>query len=149
MDIEEIQQLSSWFVKDPARAGAVRRPVRTESTKLTPMTGRQVIKSVVTNVLGLTWHELVSRQVHVRVELDEDLPLVTLDPAEIQQDLLDLVVLCMDEMAQMRQEKRVMVIRAARDTPLERLAVTLSVQFSSTSDPASMMDRNCTRITVF
>src|SRR5262249_17613151 len=99
---QEVDQALAKMVTEADRASAVISGIRALSRKSQPERVALHIEELIDEVLALVHRELVSRQVVVRTEFGEELPLVRGDRVELQQVLLNLVTYGGDGMSSSR-----------------------------------------------
>ena len=91
--------------------------------------------------LKLIHDDLINQHVTVAVELGRNLPLVTGDPVQLQQVLLNLVVNACDAMTNCDAPERRLLIRTGTQTPNGNSAVLVSVTDRGGSIPEEKMEQ--------
>jgi C4-dicarboxylate-specific signal transduction histidine kinase len=140
-NLEEVQEALTEIIDDAERAGAVILRVRQLAKRAPIETSLLNLRDVIQDVLALARHESAARQITIRVDLADDLPLVLGDRVQLQQVLLNLVVNGMDAMNAVEQSKRVLTICGRRETREEMCEARLSVQDAGTGLKPDETDR--------
>lgn len=108
--LPEIRAILADIISDDLRAGSVIRRVRALIQKGEVDAQLLVPNEVINEVLGLAHSDLILREVHVKTELAESLPLVSADRVQLQQVLLNLIVNACDAMVDEPSEDRLLII---------------------------------------
>jgi len=114
-NLEEARQAVEAIIRDGTRASDVL--VRTRKL-VRPGDGireRLDINSVVQEVIAWTNDKLQRSDVLVRLELQQDPPLVTVDRVQMQQVILNLVMNAIESMLDVNQSSRVLCIRTEKE----------------------------------
>jgi C4-dicarboxylate-specific signal transduction histidine kinase len=127
--LQEVDQALAHMVTEAERASAVISRIRALSRKSRAERVPLCIEEMIGEVLALANRELLSRQVVVRTEFAEDLPLVQGDRIELQQVLLNLVMNAAEAMSS-SDGSRHLVICAGRSAPEPHAFVRVSVRDS-------------------
>jgi signal transduction histidine kinase len=137
VSLEEIREILADIVEDDKRAGAViqrlRGLLRKDSLDFTSLDVGQTVSEVARLVRG----DAATRNVAIRLELDDDLPPARGDRVQLQQVVLNLVLNGLDAMRATAGD-RTLVLRTARQGP-DALRVT--VRDSGTGIDAPHLDR--------
>jgi PAS domain S-box-containing protein len=113
-DLGEVGKILDEIVAEDRRAGEVIRHLRNLLRKDVGQAEDVEVSSVVQEMLDLTRGDLVTRGVAVRTFLTPDLPLVSADPVQLQQVLLNLFLNACDAMAEMPVEERILTVTSSR-----------------------------------
>ncbi len=127
-DLAEIREILSEIVSEDQRAGEVIRRLRLLLKKGEVQQHSLGINEVVQDVLKLMRSDLVNQNVIVDIELAQNLPMVTGDPVQLQQVLLNLVVNACDAMTDC-------------DTPEGRLLIRTGMENGNSAVHVSVTDR--------
>jgi C4-dicarboxylate-specific signal transduction histidine kinase len=120
-DEELLSEILHDIVQEDFRAGQVvhrlRRLLKRGEQQLAPTS----LNDLISSTLGLLHSELVGRKIRVETELDGGLPLVSGDPVQLQQVLLNLMMNAMEAMTNTPAQKRLLsiVTRMAKDGCIE------------------------------
>src|ERR1051326_3599944 len=120
-DEEMLSEILADIVQEDFRAGQVvhrlRRLLKRGEQQLVPTS----VNDLITSTLSLLHSEFVGRKVKVETELDGGLPIVSGDPVQLQQVLLNLMMNAMEAMANTPAQNRVLsvVTRVAKDGCIE------------------------------
>jgi signal transduction histidine kinase len=123
------------IVRDGTRAGEVIRRVRTLMKKTDAKMAPLDLNEILSEVLALVQHELVSSRVALRLEQAGALPLILADKVQLQQVILSLVINGIEAMQSITDRPRELVIRSEQDEARQvRVTVTdCGVGFSADS----------------
>jgi C4-dicarboxylate-specific signal transduction histidine kinase len=99
------------------------------------------INEVVQDVLKLINSDLVNQKVTIECELARNLPIVSGDPVQLQQVLLNLVVNACDAMADCKTPERRLLIRTGTDNGNGNGEVLVSVTDRGGSVPEERMEQ--------
>jgi PAS domain S-box-containing protein len=138
--LQEVDQALAKMVTEADRASAVISRIRALSRKSQPDRVVLHIEELIDEVLALAHRELVSRQVVVRTEFAEELPLVRGDRVELQQVLLNLVTNGADAMSS-SSGSRALLVRAERSEQEPDSFVRVCMRDSGIGIRAEELDR--------
>jgi PAS domain S-box-containing protein len=126
--LDEAREALSDIVDDAERAGAIIGRIRALVQR--SLTERSLLQlgEAVTQALVFARGELLGRRIAARVELSDDLPLVSGDRVQLQQAFLNLILNAVDAMSAVEEDRRVLVIRGRRDRLDNKPAVSISVE---------------------
>jgi len=140
-NLSEVREALMEIIDDADRASAVIMRIR-QLAKKAPTEKLVVdLRSVVKDVLALARHESASRGVSIRIDLPQDLPLVSGDRVQLQQVLLNLVMNAMDAMKSVEESNRILVINGRREIRGEAFEAWLSVQDAGIGFKPEEMER--------
>jgi PAS domain S-box-containing protein len=103
------------IVRDGTRAGEVIRRIRTLAKKADTKMAPLDLNEVLSEVLTLAHHELVSSRVALRLEQASALPLILADKVQLQQVILNLVINGIEAMQPITDRPRELMIRSEQD----------------------------------
>ena len=138
-DLTEVREILNDIVSEDKRAGEVIQRLRQWLKKGEVQQHSLRINEVVEDVLKLIHSDLVNQHVTVDVELGRNLPLVTGDPVQLQQVLLNLVVNACDAMTNCDAPERRVLIRTGIESGGS--AVIVSVTDQGRSIPEEKMEQ--------
>jgi two-component system sensor kinase FixL len=138
-DLAEVREILNDIVSEDKRAGEVIRRLRLWLEKGEVHQHSLRINEVVQDVLKLIYGDLVNQKVSVDCELARNLPIVTGDPVQLQQVLLNLVVNACDAMVDCNTPERRLVIRTGTENG--NGAVLVSVTDRGRSIPEEKMEQ--------
>jgi C4-dicarboxylate-specific signal transduction histidine kinase len=124
VDIGEVGRILDDITSEDRRAGEVIRHLRNLLRKGTPQLQDVDVNSVIEEILGLMRGELITRNVAVQTFLEDGLPAVRVDPVELQQVLLNLILNACDAMDGNAADDRVVKVASSLDS--SRLIVAVS-----------------------
>ena len=90
--MDEARAAATRIIKEGKRAAEVVGRIRSLMKRNTPKMSVVDMNALIDDVLTLTRHEILRYGVALRTELAADLPLITGDPVQLQQVILNLVV---------------------------------------------------------
>jgi len=118
-DLDEVRDILADIVKNDRRAAQViqrlRDLLRRGDSEMRPFDLNDLIRDVV----KLLASDAIIRGVTVELALDAESAVVSADPVQLQQVVLNLLLNAMDAMADCPREKRVLVIRTENAEPLK------------------------------
>jgi PAS domain S-box-containing protein len=110
VDLEQVREIVDDIISDDQRAGEVIRRLRAMLRKEEVPHVDLDLNAAIHGVLRIMHSELVNRGVVVETSLSATLPLISADPVQMQQVLLNLLVNACDAMAD-RPRPRVLTVR--------------------------------------
>lgn len=137
-DLAEVREILNDIVSEDKRAAEVIRRLRMLLKKGEVQQHALRINKVVRDVLKLIGTDLTSQSITVANELARNLPVITGDPVQLQQVLLNLIVNACDAMAACNGEERRLVIRTGIENA--NTGVVVSVSDRGTSIPEKKME---------
>jgi two-component system sensor kinase FixL len=140
-DLAEVREILNDIVSEDKRAGEVIQRLRQWLKKGEVQQHSLRINEVVEDVLKLIHDDLINQHVTIDVELGRNLPLVTGDPVQLQQVLLNLVVNACDAMTNCAAPERRLLIRTGTETRNGNCAVLVSVADRGGSIPEEKMEQ--------
>ena len=142
-DLAEVREILNDIVSEDKRAGEVIQRLRQWLKKGEVQQHSLRINEVVEDVLKLIHDDLINQHVTIDVELGRNLPLVTGDPVQLQQVLLNLVVNACDAMTNCDAPERRLLIRTGTETRNGNgnCAVLVSVADRGGSIPEEKMEQ--------
>jgi len=142
-DLAEVREILNDIVSEDKRAGQVIQRLRQWLKKGEVQQHSLRINEVVEDVLKLIHDDLIKQHVTIDVELGRNLPLVTGDPVQLQQVLLNLVVNACDAMTNCDAPERRLLIRTGTETRNGNgnCAVLVSVADRGGSIPEEKMEQ--------
>jgi two-component system, LuxR family, sensor kinase FixL len=142
-DLAEVREILNDIVSEDKRASEVIQRLRQWLKKGEVQQHSLRINEVVEDVLKLIHDDLINQHVTIDVELGRNLPLVTGDPVQLQQVLLNLVVNACDAMTNCDAPERRLLIRTGTETRNGNgnCAVLVSVADRGGSIPEEKMEQ--------
>jgi PAS domain S-box-containing protein len=122
-NLAEAREAMSSAMQEANRASCVIERIRTLLKKTPPEMRPVDVNEVIREVLALVHNELTRSIVAVHAELTPDTPLVIGDRVQLQQVMLNLIINALDAMVSIKDRRRTLVIRSARDTEGVLIAV--------------------------
>lgn len=110
-DLKELCAILDEIVEDDTRAGEVIRRLRILLKRGEPARQKASLNDVIRDVLRLVHRDLDNRGVRVETELQEMLPVVQVDPIQVQQVLINLILNACEAMSETAAGERVLTIR--------------------------------------
>jgi PAS domain S-box-containing protein len=93
------------IISESTRAGAVLGRVRSLFSKSDYVREKTDLNKLIVDLAGMLRDDAIRRGVSIKVRLDENVPMIMLDPVQIQQVLLNLIVNGMESMAAVQKPK--------------------------------------------
>ncbi|MFL5236161.1 MAG: ABC transporter substrate binding protein [Rhizomicrobium sp.] len=109
-DLAEVRDALEEIVHEDNRAGEVIQRLRSLLRKGERKAESVKLNDLINSTVGLLNSELIRRDVNVKLELADNLPMTSADPIQLQQVLLNLVMNAMDAMASTPMTKRSVLI---------------------------------------
>jgi len=138
-DLADMREMLDDIVSEDKRAGEVIRRLGFLLKKGEVERQCLCINGVVEDVLKLVRSDLVNQKVTVDTHLARNLPMVSGDPVQLQQVLLNLVVNACDAMAGCKAPERVLLIRTGIENGSS--TVIVSVMDHGTSVPEEKLEK--------
>jgi C4-dicarboxylate-specific signal transduction histidine kinase len=114
-DLDDVRDAIEWIIKDGNRAGDVIRRVRGFMKKADTLKAPLEVNELVSEVAALLQRELSARQVTLRLELANAMPLIVGDRVQLQQVIINLVVNGVDAMQSVADRSHILLIRSYED----------------------------------
>ncbi len=121
--VEGARETARRTIRDGNRASEVITRLRALYSKKDPLPESVDLNEATREVIALSLSELQRSRVTLRLELADDLPLVTGDRVQLQQVILNLVLNASDAMSGVEDRPRQLVIRTERGDDRARLTV--------------------------
>jgi PAS domain S-box-containing protein len=115
VELQEIRDLLGDIIADGRRAGDVIRGIQSMVKKRVPGRQRVNLNDLVTGVVRMVKADAMLRSCAVETLLEPDLPVVKVDPIQLQQVLLNLVINAFDAMGDTPLLQRKVVIATERN----------------------------------
>jgi C4-dicarboxylate-specific signal transduction histidine kinase len=109
-DLAEVRDALEDIVHEDNRAGEVIRRLRNLLKKGERTAESVKLNDLINSTVGLLNSELIRRDINVKLELADNLPVTSGDPIQLQQVLLNLVMNAMDAMAKTPMAERSILI---------------------------------------
>jgi PAS domain S-box-containing protein len=135
----EVQEILDEIVSEDKRAGEVIRRLRLWLKKGEVQQHPLDINEMVQDVLNLMRSDLINQKVTVDTQLARNLPMVTGDPVQLQQVLLNLVINACDAMTSCNTPERRLLIRTGIESGSS--AVIVSITDRGGSIPEEKMEQ--------
>ncbi len=120
------------IISESARAGAVLRRVRSLFSKSDYVREMTDLNKLIVDLAGMLRDDAIRRGVSIKLTLDETIPIIRLDPVQIQQVLLNLIINGMESMARVENPKVLEI--ASMLSGREEIVVAVSDSGSGFSD---------------
>jgi C4-dicarboxylate-specific signal transduction histidine kinase len=133
-DLREVREILNDIVSEDKRAAEVIRRLRLWLKKGEVQQHSLSINKVVRDVLKLIRTDLIGHKVTVDTELSPNLPVVTGDPVQLQQVLVNLVVNACDAMADCNVPERRLLIRTGIENGSSTVIVSVTDRGGSIPD---------------
>jgi signal transduction histidine kinase len=120
------------MIRDGNRAGDVIQRLRALTKKTDPQNAPLDINDVINDVVGLVLPEVLSHRIRLKLDLDTALNPIIGDRVQLQQVIINLVVNCIEAMANVAKRQRELMINGR---------VLVLVRDSDVGIDAEMLDR--------
>jgi two-component system sensor kinase FixL len=110
-----LQQMAEAIYSQTMRVGEIIRRMKRLAAKSVPQTMPHLINALVHEVVALIEAEATFHQVSFVLDLCEDLPLIDMDPIQIEQVILNLIRNAIEAIAQSNSVHRVVTVRTFLD----------------------------------
>ena len=120
-NLEKARQSTQNIIQDGTRAGDVLARIRALFRKEQPAKQWLDLNNLIEELVGFLRHEAASRQISIRTDLSESMPLVKADRVQLQQVMLNLIINAMDAMTDTTTAKKEIVIRSRTSDSNEAL----------------------------
>ncbi|MEZ6034378.1 MAG: ATP-binding protein [Planctomycetaceae bacterium] len=124
LDAKNLHEALSQIDQQARRAGSIVNGLKRFIAKVTPSASRMNLAEVIRDVGCFMRSTLQSRRTTLELEIDEDLPLVHIDPVQIQQVLVNLIQNALDAMEDVEPARRRVVLTAVVDADVIRISVS-------------------------
>ncbi|MEI9999428.1 MAG: ATP-binding protein [Verrucomicrobiota bacterium] len=135
--LEEARQATERIIRDGKRAGDIVSRLRSFFKRSSAEKARLDINGVLEDVIVLVRHDLERKGVNLRTELQPALPVVTADPVQLQQVVLNLILNGAEAMNAVCDRPRDLTVRTGRG---EDGAVRVEVQDAGIGIDAARLD---------
>ncbi len=115
-NLAEAREAMTSAMQEANRASCVIERIRTLLKKTPPELRPVNVNEVIREVLALLHNELMRSVVAVHAELTPDTPIVIGDRVQLQQVMLNLIMNAIDAMLSIKDRRKTLVIKSARDT---------------------------------
>jgi C4-dicarboxylate-specific signal transduction histidine kinase len=116
-NLDEVREAVQRIARDGTRASEVIRHIRTLIKKSEPSRKPFNLNELVEQTVALAKPELKRKKVSLKMDLAPGLPLVSADPVQVQQVLLNLVVNALDSLSAVSERPRTLHISTSRTGP--------------------------------
>ena len=124
LDTKDLREALSQIDQQARRAGSIVNGLKRFIAKVTPSASRMNLAEVIRDVGCFMRSTLQSRRATLELEIDDDLPLVHIDPVQIQQVLVNLIQNALDAMDDVEPARRRVVLTAIVDADAIRISVS-------------------------
>jgi PAS domain S-box-containing protein len=124
----DLREVLTEIVNDAERASAIIRRIRALVQRSPTEKNSLQVNDVMAEALALAHRELMDHRITVRTEFSDDLPRVRGDRIQLQQVFLNVILNAVDAMSAVEDNRRVLNIRAQRDSLENKPAVLLSLE---------------------
>jgi len=124
LDAKDLHEALSQIDQQARRAGSIVNGLKRFIAKVTPSASRMNLAEVIRDVGCFMRSTLQSRRATLELEIHEDLPLVHIDPVQIQQVLVNLIQNALDAMEDVEPARRRVVLTAIVDADAIRISVS-------------------------
>jgi PAS domain S-box-containing protein len=114
-DIEAARRSVEWIIDDGKRANEVIRRVRALAKKTDIEKVLLDVNDVIRETIALVQRELISHRVLLQTELASALPMILVDPVQLQQVIINLVMNGIEAMQAVADRPRELAIRSGQD----------------------------------
>ncbi len=136
-NLEETRGAIERMIRDGNRAGEVIQRLRALTRKTDPQNAPLDINDVIHDVVGLVQREVLNYRVQLRLDLDSGLDPVLGDRVQLQQVIINLIVNSIEAMANVADQRELMIRVREHDRDLALVAV----QDSGVGIPPDQLDR--------
>jgi signal transduction histidine kinase len=120
------------IISESTRAGEVLRRVRSLFSKSDYVREMTNLNELIVDIARMLRDDAIRRGVSIKLRLDETLPMINLDPVQIQQVLLNLIINGMESMATVEKPKVLEISSALSGA--DEIAIAVSDSGSGFSD---------------
>ncbi|HEX6044032.1 MAG TPA: ATP-binding protein [Pyrinomonadaceae bacterium] len=113
-DIEEARLAVECMIADGMRASEVIKRIRCLLKKSSGEKSPHDINDIIREMLALVAHELARNEIDVKMQLDDQLPAVIVDPVQIRQVVLNLILNSKDAMSAAGWQPRGLMVQSER-----------------------------------
>jgi C4-dicarboxylate-specific signal transduction histidine kinase len=136
-NLDEARRAAEWVIKEGNRAAEVIRRVRALAKNAEPRKEPLDVNIVIDEVITLVHRELTTRDIHWRLELAPDLPILLADRVQLQQVIINLIMNGVEAMQPIAGREHELVVRTHRD----EAGVTVGVVDSGMGISAASADQ--------
>src|SRR6476661_3021508 len=136
-NLEEARGAVERMIRDGNRAGEVIQRLRALTRKTDPQNAPLDINDVIHDVVGLVQREVLNYRVQLRLDLDSGLDPVLGDRVQLQQVIINLIVNSIEAMANVADQRELMI----RVREHDRDHALVAVQDSGVGIPPDQLDR--------
>ena len=124
----DLREVLTEIVNDAERASAIIRRIRALVQRSATERSWLQVGDVIAEALALAHRELVDNRITAGTEFSDDLPRIWGDRIQLQQVFLNLILNAVDAMIAVQDNRRVLIIRAQRDSLENKPAVLVSME---------------------
>jgi two-component system, LuxR family, sensor kinase FixL len=124
----EAREALSDIVNDAERASAIIRRIRALVQRSATERSWLQVGDVIAEALALAHRELVDNRITAGTEFSDDLPRIWGDRIQLEQVFLNLILNAVEAMIAVQDNRRVLIIRAQRDSLENKPAVLVSME---------------------
>ncbi len=114
-NLPEARRAAERVIQDGTRAGSVLRSIRSHFKKEPPAKDRLSINDVIEGLMIFVRDEAARKQISIRTELAQALPMIRGDRVQLQQVVLNLIKNGIEAMSGLQSRPRELLIRSAMD----------------------------------